>query len=36
MALHPSAQMMLEFLESAGLQLGPDLTPEQARELMGV
>jgi acetyl esterase len=34
MALHPSAQMMLEFLESAGFQMGPDISPDEARARM--
>lgn len=33
MPLHPSAQVIVDFLNEAGLALGPDSTPEQAREL---
>jgi acetyl esterase len=34
MALHPSAQMMLELMDSAGMSLGGDATPAEARAAM--
>ncbi len=33
MPLHPSAQVIVDFLNDAGLGIGPDATPEQARAL---
>jgi len=33
MPLHPSAQVIVDFLNEAGLGLGPDSTPQEAREL---